>query len=110
MGLFGKPAKAATPSQQASVGYYDETGPFGSTNWEKNKAKGGAGYTKKVTLSPDELARLGISDDLRSKLAQFSHLFKADNPIYNPLISMMKILMFIDGNYMYNDSNMPEQR
>ena len=35
MGLFSKPAKAATPQQQASVGYYDETGPLGSTTWEK---------------------------------------------------------------------------
>jgi len=84
--LFGSPAKAATPQQQASVGYYDEVGPFGSITWEKNKQRGGPGYTRRVELSDDELARLGISDDLRSQLARFAHLFKADTPAYTDFL------------------------
>ena len=84
--LFGSAAKPATPAQQASVGYYDEQTPFGTAQWIKNQGKGGAGYSRNVKLSPDELARLGISDDLRGKLEQFSHFFKADNPVYNPYL------------------------
>ena len=96
MGLFSKPAKAATPAeQQASVGYYDEIGSFRNIlHGKKIKLKVVQDILKRVTLSPDELARLQISDDLRSKLAQFSHLFKADNPIYD--------------DYMYNKKLIPE--
>ena len=83
--VFGKRPKPPTAAQQASVGYYDENTPFGSTEWIKNPKKGGAGYIKQTTLSPNELAKLAISDKLRDNLADFSKLFEAQGTNYNPL-------------------------
>ena len=83
--LFGKSPKPPTVEQQASVGMYDEIGPFGSATWIKNKGKG-PGYTREIKLSEDELARLRMSDDLREKLKMFDIFFRAGNKPYNDFL------------------------
>ena len=103
--LFGSPAKAPTASQQAEVGYYGEDTPFGSIEWLKNLNKGGAGYTKKVTLSPEELHRMGMSDAAREGLQEFAPLFSPEAPMANFFQNFNPYVNYGEGDVLdFNNS------